>query len=289
MTGVTVLGVDVGGTTVKGVVVDPTGRILRESRRPTPSPDPTGQGVADAVAEVVTTLDDTARLPVGVVVPGIVDETRGIAVLSANLGWTDVPLSAMLERRLGRPVGFGHDVRAGALAEARWGAAREASGVVAFVPIGTGVAAAVLIDGRPVVGGGWAGEIGQTLLTAGPYAGRRAEEVASAAGTARRAGLADARAVAAAVDAGDPAAVAVWHDTVEVLADVLAGLTASVAPETIVLGGGLALSGATLTAPLERALDARLSILRRPRLRPAELGDRAAALGAALLAPESRP
>ena len=287
MTGVTVLGVDVGGTSVKGVVVDADGRTVRESRVPTPSPDPTGEKVTDAVARVVQALDDTASLPVGVVVPGIVDETRGTAVLSANLGWADVPLAAMLQQRLGRAVGFGHDVRAGALAEARWGAARAASGVVAFVPIGTGVAAAVLIDGRPVVGGGWAGEIGQTLIPSGPHAGLRAEEVASAAGTARRAGLPDARSVAAAVDAGDPDAIAVWRDTVEVLADVLAGLTASVGPETIVLGGGLALSGATLTAPLEHALDARLSILRRPHLRTAELGDRAGALGAALLAPGS--
>lgn len=284
-----VIGVDVGGTTVKGVVVDTAGGILSETRLPTPSPDPQGTAVADAVAAVIETLDAARGMPAGFVVPGIVDETRGVAVLSANLGWADVPLAAMVAGRLGRPVGFGHDVRAGALAEARWGAARATPGTVAFVPIGTGIAAAVVLDGRPVVGGGWAGEIGQTLLTAGPHAGRRAEEVASAAGTARRAGLADARAVAAAVDAGDPTATAVWHDTVDVLAGMLAGLTATVAPDIIVLGGGLALSGATLTDPLTRALDERLSILRRPRLVCAELGDRAGALGAALLAPESHP
>jgi glucokinase len=159
--------------------------------------------------------------------------------------------------------------------------------VIAFVPIGTGIAAALLVDGRPLVSGGWAGEIGQTVIRSGVHAGRRVEEIASASGTARRAGAADARTVAARVEDGDVEARQVWHDSVEVLADALAHLTATAAPETIVLGGGLALAGRTLIAPLEGALEARLGLLRRPTLRTAELGDRAAALGAAILAMES--
>ncbi|GAA1536415.1 ROK family protein [Microbacterium ginsengiterrae] len=269
---------------MKGVVADRDGLIIAEVRRPTPSPDPTGALVVDAVAEVVAALDADPTAPVGVVVPGIVDEMHGKAVYSANLGWSDVPLARMLSERLGRRVGFGHDVRAGALAEARWGAASGASGIIAFVPIGTGIAAAFLIDGRPVVGGGWAGEIGQVRLSTGPHAGARVEEIASATGIARRAGLADARVVAERVASGDPALRIVWDETIEVLADVLAGLTANLAPETIVLGGGVALAGDTLTSPLAAALDARLGPLRRPDLRTAMLGDRAAALGAALIA-----
>ena len=93
--------------------------------------------------------------------------------------------------------------------------------------------------------------------------------------------------MAARVDAGDPEAQQVWHDSIDVLADALASMSATVAPETIVLGGGLALAGRTLTEPLERALDERLGLLRRPTLRTAELGDRAAALGAAILALQS--
>jgi glucokinase len=278
------IGVDVGGTSVKGVLAGADGQVTAEVRRPTPSPDPTGALVADAVAEVVDALGGAPDAPVGVVVPGIVDETRGIAVYSANLGWRDIPLARLLSVRLGRDVGFGHDVRAGALAEARWGAASDSSGVVAFVPIGTGIAAAVLVDGRPLVGGGWAGEIGQVLLTAGPDAGARVEDIVSAAGIARRAGLVDARAVVERVTAGDSAMSDVWNRTIDVLADVLAGLTASVAPETIVLGGGVALAGDILMSPLEDALDVRLGPLRRPVLRTATLGDRAAALGAVLIA-----
>lgn len=278
------IGVDVGGTAVKGVVVDSEGEVLAEARRPTPSPDPTGAGVVAAVAAVVDGLAQPHETPTGVVVPGIVDETRGATILSANLGWGELALARSLEQRLERPIAFGHDVRAGALAEARWGAAADASGVVAFVPIGTGVAAALLLGTRPIVSGGWAGEIGQLRLTAGPFAGERVERVASAAGTARRAGMPNALAVVEAVAAGDPDATRVWHETIDVLADALAALTAAAAPELIVVGGGLALAGDALFSPLARGLDERLDLVRRPLLRPAALGDRAAALGAAALA-----
>lgn len=284
MTASLAIGIDVGGTTVKAVLADEDGTVHAESRTPTIAPDPTGSGVVDTVGRLLAAFDDAVRLPVGIVVPGVVDEGGGMAVQSANLGWRAVPLAALLERRLGRRVGFGHDVRAGALAEARWGAASGLTGVVAFVPIGTGIAAAVLVEGRPLVGGGWAGEIGQLVIAAGPFRGLRVEEVASAAGTARRAGLPDARTVLMAVQRGDSSAQRVWNETVDVLADALAGLVATSGPEAIVLGGGLALAGADLVTPLTEALDERLGMLRRPTLRTAQLGDRAAALGAALLA-----
>jgi glucokinase len=277
-------GVDVGGTTIKAVLVDQDGVVLRERRAPTPTPDPDGTRVTDAVAEVVGALEVGPGTPTGVVVPGIVDEERGVAVLSANVGFQDAPLAALLAERLGGPVAFGQDVRAGALAERHDGAARDAEGPVAFVPVGTGVAAAILLDGEPLVAGGWAGEIGQQLLVHGPHAGLRVEQVASAAATARRAGCPDAHTVAGRVAAGDPAAREVWDQTVDVLAGALAGLTTAVGAATVVVGGGLGQSGPLLLDPLAEALARHLPGLRVPRLLSAHHGDRAAALGAALLA-----
>ena len=279
-----VVGVDVGGTSIKGLLLTGAGRVPSRFRAGTPAPDPTGERVVEVVAEVVAQLDPAGELPVGVVVPGVVDEPAGTAVRSVNIGWTDVPLRAELTRRLGRPVAFGHDVRAGAVAEARTGAARGADGVVAFVPVGTGIAAAVLVEGRPVVAGGWAGEVGQRVLRHGPFAGLRVEQVASASATAARAGEPNARAVATRVAAGDPAALAVWQQTVEVLADVLTDLVVTVAPSTIVVGGGLALADEVLLGPLRTALAERVDGLRPPALVAAAHGDAAAALGAALLA-----
>lgn len=276
------IGVDVGGTSIKGLRVSGAGDVVAEIRRPTPSPDPDGSAVVDAVASVVDELRRFGDAPVGVVVPGIVDESRGWALFSANLGWRDIPLHALLERRLGQPVVFGHDVRAGAIAEVRLGAGVGRHGLVAFVPIGTGIAAAFLDDDRPIVSGGWAGEIGQLPLVSGPFAGLRVEEVASAAGTARRASEPNALRVAERVRTGDEAATRVWNETVEVLADVLASVVTVLAPATIIVGGGLALAGDVLFAPLARQLSARVPDLRMPTLVAATLGDRAAALGAAL-------
>ena len=282
------LGVDVGGTTIKAIRVSDDGRVLAEHRVPTPKPDPTGERVADAVADVVSALGGHGGWPVGVVVPGIVDEIEGVAVRSANVGFFDAPLRALLEQRLGIPVAFGQDVRAGAVAEQRSGAGRGLTGGVAFVAIGTGVAAAFLIDGRTLVSGGWAGEIGQLVLASGAHAGRRMEEVASATATAARAGEPDARAVALRVSDGDAGAAAVWADTVAVLAESLAGVVAVLGVSTIILGGGLAQAGDLLLDPLRTDLARRLTSLRMPVLVSAEHGDIAAALGAALLASDLR-
>lgn len=286
------LGVDVGGTTIKGIRISAAGSVLAEHRVPTPTLDPTGERVTEAVAEVVSALGGSGGAPVGVVVPGIVDEDLGVAVLSANVGFRSAPLRRLLEERLGTAVALGQDVRAGALAELRSGAGRGLEGAVAFVAVGTGIAAAILIDGHAVVSGGWAGEIGQPVIGSGPHAGRRVEEIASASATARRAGEPDARAVAGRVAAGDPAATAVWAETVSVLADALAGIAATVAPSTIILGGGLAQAGDLLLDPLRTELSRRLDGMRVPRLVVAEHGDVAGALGAALLArdlPSSTP
>ncbi|WP_299036884.1 ROK family protein [uncultured Pseudokineococcus sp.] len=282
------VGVDVGGTSTKGLRIGPDGAVLAEHRRPTPSPDPDGRRTAETVAAVVDALGADPRDAVGVALPGVVDEVAGTAVLSVNLGWRDVPATRLLEGALGRPVVLAHDVRAGAVAEDA--AAAGASGdvpsgeVSVFVAVGTGLAAAVLVDGRPLVAGGWAGEVGQLLLVDGPHAGLRVEEVASAAATARRAGAPDALTVARRVRAGDPAARAVWRETVEALAGALAGLVVAVAPSRVVMGGGLALAGDLLLDPLAAELARRTPGLRAPHLLPAVHGDTAAARGAAMLA-----
>jgi glucokinase len=279
-----ILGVDVGGTTIKGIRVSSAGLIEAEHRVPTPSPDALGERVVDAVAEVVAALGGSENRPVGLVVPGIVDENAGVAVWSANIGFDNAPLRAAAEDRLGVPVAFGHDVRAAAVAEVRSGAARDVDGPVAFVPIGTGVAAAFVVDGHPLVSGGWAGEIGQIMLVSGTHAGLRVEEVASASATARRAGEADALSVARRVAAGDRAAAEVWAETVSVLADALAGIVATVAPTSIVVGGGLGRAGELLFDPLGRELARRIGRMRPPALVAALHGDLAAAIGASHLA-----
>ena len=101
-------------------------------------------------------------------------------------------------------MGFGHDVRAGGLAEILTLPDLRPDSVTVFVPIGTGLAAAIV--GRAVLTGhGWAGEIGQLVFPWGPHAGKRIEQVASASAVARRVGVPGAAEAVAMVAAGDPA------------------------------------------------------------------------------------
>jgi glucokinase len=307
-----VVAVDVGGTDTKAALVGGGGTVLASRSLPTPRAGAdTGERVIDMVVRLVEELGDGAAA-VGLAVPGLVDERRGIAVASENLEWADVPFTAAVSERCGLPAVIGHDVRAGGLAESRLGAARGVQDVV-FMPIGTGIAAAILLGGRLHAADGYAGEIGHT--DAGhdePCAcGRRGclEAIASAAAIARRyaartgrgvaghervagdAGVAGARAVTGAAEvvaaarAGDPAAIAVWDDALDALAGALAWVASVLAPEVVVVGGGLSRAGDALFDPLGERLARRLTFIQRaPRLVPAALGDRAGCLGAALLA-----
>ncbi|APU17889.1 MULTISPECIES: ROK family protein [Actinoalloteichus] len=309
-----VVAVDVGGTDIKAALVSvgPESAVaLLRRRRRTPraaidenAPDDaraaagarTAELVIEAVSELIDELRAEADGPVhaaGVAVPGIVDEDRGVAVYSANLGWQDAPLRELLRARTDLPVAFGHDIRASGLAEVRLGAARGCRDAV-VLPIGTGIAAALLVDGRMLRGGGFAGEIGHVDIghhercTCGAVG--CVEAVASSAALTRRYAervgrpVSGAAEVAVQVEAGDPAAVEVWNDALDGLARGILLLVTLLAPEVIVLGGGLALSGDLLVAPLRERLTALISFQRVPVLRTAELGDEAGCLGAALLA-----
>ena len=299
-----VVGVDVGGTTLKGVRLARSGEVRDTLTWPTP----TG-GDADAVLAAIDRVavelgagsgaGRNAVVAVGVAVPGIVDEARGIAVVAANLGWRDTPVRDELGRQLGLPVVLGHDVRAAGYAEWRSGAA---SGVddALVVTLGTGIGAAVVTDGRLLVGAGYAGQLGHVRAVAGEGAvacgcGARGclATVASASAVARRyaersrvddAEPVDAAEVAARARAGDEVAALVWAEAVEALGCVLTAAVTLFGSEVVVLGGGLALAGDQLLEPVERALVERLTFQRRPAVRAAALGDRAGSLGAALLA-----
>lgn len=293
------LGLDVGGTTLKGALIDEAGRVEALLRLPTPHP----AGQAAMIAAILHALHRLqVALPVGdevvgagVVVTGIVDEATGTAVHSENVGWRDSPVRDLLEEALGLPVVVGHDVRAGALAEVRFGAGRGFDDIV-YVAAGTGVSAAIVVSGRLVTAGGHAGEIGHVGLGSGAgevcVCGAQGcvEAVSSAAAIARRYSartgqpVHGAKEVVQRMEAGDDVAEQVWAQAVDGLATALAWIVGVVAPQVVILGGGLAEAGPRLMEPLRDALDTRLRPPRRPKLLLGELGDRAACRGAALLA-----
>jgi glucokinase len=297
--GEAVLAFDVGGTDTKSAVVDRRGRVLALRRTPTPrdSADPVGavlSSLASLARQQLDQVPDVQPVAAGVSVPGLVNESAGIGVFASNLGWRDAPLREIAERELGLPVAIGHDVRAASDAEYRLGAATAYGDVIVLI-IGTGIAGGLVLGGRPYTGGGFAGELGHALSD--PQGERCAcgaigclETISSAGAIARRytaaSGIAvpGALEVLAAAAAGDLDAVRIWDDALRALAEQLARLVAILAPEAVVIGGGLAQAGQALFEPLGERLDALLSFHRRPVLIRARLGDDAGLLGTALAA-----
>ena len=298
--GAPVLAFDVGGTDIKSAVFDASGtpRGLRRTPTPTAEGDRT-EAIIERLGAIAQELahehPDVVPEAVGLVVPGIVDADAGIGVFASNMGWRNAPLRDLATARLGLPVAFDHDVGAASWAEHVRGGARSSGNAVVLV-IGTGIAGAILVDGVPYTAGGYAGEIGHSPIADGPVCpcGARGclEAVASAGAITRRYREATgvdpdgAKDVIARAAAGDRVAADIWDSALEALTLSLAQLTAVLAPEVIVIGGGLSRAGDALFGELRTRLAARLSFHRLPRLVPAELSGDAGILGAALRARE---
>lgn len=293
-----VVGVDIGGTAIKGVLSGPDGEPRARFGRSTPVADGVDAVVDAIVATASRLLEQRARaqpVAVGLVMPGVVDRAEGIARYSANIGWRELPLRRIVADRLGLPVAIEHDVRAAALAEVTSGAARGLREVL-FVSIGTGLAGALVTRGAVVDGAaGLAGEIGHVPVFPGgePCAcGQRgcAETYASAASVSRRyaeacgGALVPAEVVIQQAAQGDGRARTVLDDAVVALTRMVLGVVLLADPEVVVLAGGMAGAGAALTDPLAAGLGRALLWRRSPPVMVSGLGADAGARGAALLA-----
>jgi len=300
--GVPVLAFDVGGTDIKSALFDAEGTALGLRRTPTPAGGADSpQRLIDRLCELADELReqyaDIEPQAVGLVVPGIVDEVRGIGVFSSNLGWRDAPLHALAADRFGMPVAFDHDVRTASWAEHVLGGAREYDNAVVLI-IGTGIAGSLLVDGRPYTAGGYAGEIGHSPLGEWPCpCGARGclEAIASAGAISRRYTDATgervdgAREVIRRASAGDEVAARIWNEALDALTLSIAQLTAVIAPQAVVIGGGLSRAGGALFDEVRARLADRLSFHRIPALVPAELSGNAGILGSALRARQVVP
>ena len=296
--GSAVLAFDVGGTDMKAALVDDAGGIRDILRVPTPID---GERTADAALarigelarELLRNHPDVHPLAAGLLVPGHVDEESGIGVFSENLGWSNYPFRDRAEATLGVPVSFSHDVRGAGEAEHRLGAAAPFRDVVVMA-IGTGISGAIFIQGTLYTGDGMAGEMGHSKVADGPQCvcgGRGClEAVASAGAIARRYAQATGQVVSGAKDVLDRAALGdmhareIWESALDALALDLSHTVALLAPEAIVIGGGLSQAGPALFEPLQERLDAILTFHRRPKLLCASIGENAGVIGAALRA-----
>jgi fructokinase len=249
------IGIDLGGTKIEGAALDRQGHVRTRRRVATPAAN--YRGTIAAIAGLVADIEGELgmRASVGLGIPGAASPQTGL-IKNANSTWLiGKPLQADLESALGRPVRLANDANCFALSESPDGAGPGAASVFGVI-LGTGVGGGLALDGRIVVGANAiAGEWGHNPLpwprpeeSPGPecYCGRRGcvETFLSGPGLAadhrRHGGEAlDARAIAAAAAAGDPACGATLERYAERLARGLAHVINIIDPEAIVLGGGL--------------------------------------------------
>lgn len=291
-----VLAVDLGGTTMKGAIVDANGRTVHTDVRQTPVG---GELVITHLGNLLDSMRAEAErmglvvIAGTVVSPGTIDDAQGMIGYASNLGWRNVPLGRLMSDRVGVPVVIGHDVRAAGLAEQLLGAA---AGIDDFVQIsiGTGVAAAVFDNGSVVVGATRsAGELGHIpALLDGELCtcGQRGclEVYMSGAGLARRyetyGGVARTAEQIVGRLGADLIADSVWAEAIRALALGLTTLTLLLDPTLIVLGGGVSSAGDTLLTPLRVALAGQLAWRDAPQVTVSTLGSEAGRIGAAALA-----
>jgi glucokinase len=294
-----VIGVDVGGTSVKGALLDSDGLEYGDGEWPTPRHLGTDAVIATiirAIVELRARVPEAARLrAVGLVVPGVVDAQQGIAVYAANIGWQQLPLRKLVADAVDLPVVLDHDVRAAGLAELAWGAGRGLQEIL-FVALGTGVAAAVITKGRVSAGAtGRAGELGHIpVFPEGDWCacGQRGctETYASGAALSRRYSAASgrrdvpAKEVIRRAGAGDPVAEGVFNDAITALGRALVNYVLLMDPEIILIGGGAAASGAALLQPLTREVQAGLAWRAAPTITNGRFAGDAGRRGAGLVA-----
>lgn len=312
-----VLGVDVGGTNLKFVLTNAVGVPVAQGDIPTDPTDPaaTIARLADVVARHLA--GDLDRLGgVGLACAGIVAPDTGLLGRSPNLpGWQDSNLAEALAGSFGdRPFALVNDVNAALYGEYRFGAGRGCSNLV-MIALGTGVGGGVLIDGTLLTGlAHGAGEIGHMTLqldgarcTCGSrgcleaYCGsvgivRRARELAGEAGAtdAWRAMVDDRGSDLTSRDCtdlavvGDVTARGLYQEVGRRLGQAVASLINVLAPDRVIIGGGVAQAGDLVLEPC-RAMVASHVMGTRGRTTPvvtADLGPHAAAMGAMALARE---
>jgi glucokinase len=300
--------VDVGGTKIAAGVVTPEGRILKETRYPTPaSPGRLVESIARAILEV---KDGFEVGGVCLAVAGLILAEENRVVFSPNLHAVEgIPLKDKLEPRIGLPLTLENDANAATWGEFRWGAGSEVDHLV-FVALGTGIGGGVISDRMLVHGAqGSAGELGHvTIQATGPRCAcgnrgclealssgsairRRARELASDHPNSALGRLAADRKVLGEdvtrlAYEGDEVAIAVLKEAGRCLGIGLAGFVNIFNPEVVVVGGGVMAAGELIleTAREEVHLRARPPSRDLVEIKEATLGPRSGLLGAAALA-----
>jgi glucokinase len=315
-------GIDLGGTKIEAVIVDARNKVLGSARRPTPTqgkPSDVATQMVQAVREAAEAagLKPAALQGVGVGSPGVIDTATGAVSSARNLpGWDGTfELGKALASELGTKIAVGNDVQVATDAEFKLGAGKPYRSVLG-VFWGTGVGGGLILDGKPWLGRGGAGEIGHMVVKIGgarcpcgrrgcmeAYAGRASME-ARARKRVKKGKKTDLFKLmkehertrltssiwAHALERGDKVATKIVDEAVIALGAGVASAVNLLDVEAVVLGGGLGVRfGQPFAERIAAAMQPHLfNDTNPPDVRVAALGDLGGAVGAALLAGGTR-
>ncbi len=309
------IGIDVGGTGIKIGVVDENGAILRQGETPTLVGRPYQEIIRDmglcalaVLREGGFTEADVASIGVGI--PGVADNKRGVVIFCTNMAWNNIPLREELQKYLNKPVYIDNDATVAGFAESICGVSKGCHSSV-FITLGTGVGGGIVIGGRPWSGfhgiGSEIGHIPMAIDGEPCSCGNNGclERYCSATAVIRMGKQAleshpesllhtlcggeperlNAKMVLDAAKENDPAAREVFHRYVEYLAMAMDTVIAFLDPEMIVLGGGVSKAGDFLLDAVRERIPRYLLFKTLPysRVEMARLGADAGMIGAAML------
>lgn len=307
------IGIDIGGTAIKGIIINNLGNILAEGSVPTDADkgaDVMMSNIVDLVNEMLASIDIVKReiSGIGIGCPGLIDSKNGMVVFAGNLNLKYYPLASEVSDRIGLPVKITNDANAAALGEAKFGAGKKFDNSV-LVTLGTGVGGGIVIDGKLFEGGSSAGtEIGHTVIvengikcTCGRcgcferYASARAltEQTREAMLAHKESKMwntytdetANGKTPFDYYDS-DETAKSVVDGYIKHLACGVTNIVNIFRPQVVMLGGGVSEQGDRLTVPVQKLVDKEIfagTLYAPVKVVKATLGSKAGGFGAAAL------
>ncbi len=307
------IGIDLGGSHTAAAAVSPDGKILQQAERDLVSLEPTTvvDEIDRIVQHVLALAGEKHCVGIGIGSPGNIDERTGTVRFSPNFGWRDVPLKALLERRIKHPLHILNDARSATLGEFLYGSGKGVS-EFALITLGTGIGGGFVSGNRLILGNAMgAGEVGHHVIRPETgflcTCGKRGCFEAQASGTGllrhvlalapsfpRSALLTrkpqekwGSKMIRKAVARGDEHAIAAWRNYLGDLALGISNIISFTNPAVIALGGGVGQTDPSLLAdPLTKLVDGQTTMVPKgmTKIVTATLGNNAGMIGAAALA-----
>lgn len=308
------IGIDIGGTSIKGAAVDSNGRVYEKFSMPFIKGEPgelTIRKLAEIVKEYISAQSlEKKIIGIGIGSPGTLDIKNGIVNYANNLGWNELHVAEIMHETLPYPIRLTNDANAASLGEAKFGAGKAYETII-MLTLGTGVGGGIIINGKLFEGNeGKGGELGHTVIVADGEpctCGRKGCLEAYASATAliretKKAMQANKRSMMwkicpdidmvggkvsfEAAKNGDEAAIKVINNYVKYLGEGILNFCNIFRPNVIVLSGGVANAGPFLFDKVNEYIKERnYGYKSTPEVKvvPAELGYDSGKIGAAAL------